>query len=116
MSTTNYQGKLNEPIYFKLIISNTGSSRWLHKNTKDIGVVMLGVHLYDENDELINLDFFRDRFEQDINPGQKIEKTISLTFDKPGKYSLTFDLVSEGVCWFENVGSEPKSIRVIVEE
>jgi ubiquinone/menaquinone biosynthesis C-methylase UbiE len=116
MSTTNYQAKLNEPIYFKLIISNTGSSRWLHKNTKDLGVVMLGVHLYDENDKLINLDFFRDRFEQDINPGQIIEKTISLTFDKPGKYSLAFDLVSEGVCWFENVGSEPKSIRVIVEE
>ena len=115
MSKVNYQAKLNEPIYFKLTISNTGSSRWLHKNIKDLGVVMLGVHLYDDNDKLINLDYFRDRFEQDVNPGQIIEKRISLTFDKPGKYSLAFDLVSEGVCWFENVGSEPKSVRVTVE-
>ena len=115
ISKVNYQLKLNELLYFKLTISNTGSSRWLHKNTNDIGAVMLGAHLYDENDKLINLDYFRDRFEQDINPGQTIEKTISLTFDKTGKYSLAFDLVSEGVCWFENVGSEPKSVRVTVE-
>jgi hypothetical protein len=114
--TTNYQAELNESIHFELTISNTGSSKWLHKNTNDIGVVMLGVHLYSENHELINLDFFRDRFEQDMNPGQIIEKTISLTFDKPGKYFLAFDLVSEKVCWFENIGSEPKFIKVTVEK
>ena len=27
---------------------------------------------------------------------------------------LAIDLVSEGICWFENIGSRPQSVRVKV--
>ena len=115
VATTNYRTKLNEPIHIHSTISNIGSAKWLHNNVRDFGVVKLGIHLYDSNRKLINLDFFRASFEEDILPGQKFTKTISITLPEKGTYCLEIDLVSEFICWFGWFGSEPKSVRVTVE-
>jgi hypothetical protein len=111
---TNCQAKLSEQVYFEVMISNRGSAKWLHKNIQDIGVVKLGIHLYDSNRKLINLDYFRSTFEREILPNQRITKTVSLSFTEKGVYYLAVDLVSEHICWFENAGSEPQYITVKV--
>jgi ubiquinone/menaquinone biosynthesis C-methylase UbiE len=113
--TTNYRAKLNEPIHIESTISNIGSAKWLHNNVRDIGVVKIGIHLYDSNRKLINRDYFRDNFEEDILPGQIFTKTISITHPERGTYYLEIDLVAESICWFGWFGSEPKSIKFTVE-
>jgi hypothetical protein len=77
--------------------------------------VKVGTHLYDEQGHLLNLDFSRHTFEQTIKPGETIQKTIALNFAHPGVYKLSVDLVSEAICWFENVGSKPQFIKVTVK-
>ncbi len=112
---TDFRIRFTEPLTLEVTISNVGNAIWLHKNIHDIGVVKLGTHLYDSELKLIDLDFHRSYFDEDILPGQKITKNISLPPMKRGTYYLAIDLVSEHVCWFENVSSEPKFIKIIVE-
>jgi hypothetical protein len=112
---TDYRTKLNEPINIEVIISNVGSTKWLHKHTSDMGVVKLGMHLYDSNKNLIDLDFFRSLFDEDILPGQKVTKRVSVIFPNKGTFYLGVDLVSELVCWFENVGNNPIFVKVTVQ-
>ena len=99
----------------EVTISNVGNAKWLHKNIDDIGVVKLGMHLYDSNRNLIDLDFVRSLLDEDVSPGQRITKRVSVTLPNKGIYYLGVDLVSELVCWFENMGSELQFVKVTVE-
>lgn len=106
--------KLNTQTHFNVTISNVGTAIWLNENIQDIGVVKLGIHLFDSNKKLITRDYYRDTFDRAIIPGQTVMKNISLTFKEKGEYYLAIDLVSEFVCWFEDVGSKPALIKIIV--
>jgi SAM-dependent methyltransferase len=114
LNKKTYTTSINKPVTLKMRIRNVGNSMWLHANIKNIGKVNVGIHLYDEEQRLINLDFFRSSLDADVYPGKEIEKTISLRFREKGHYILAVDLVSEYVCWFENVGNEPVSVHVTV--
>lgn len=98
-----------------LHIVNTGTARWLQHNIRDIGVVKIGTHLYTADNTLLNLDFSRHLFEQDVEPGAILTPTISVPFPERGVFKLSIDLVSESICWFENVGSRPQFITVTVQ-
>jgi SAM-dependent methyltransferase len=111
----DYKVQVNVPLSVDITISNVGNATWLHKNTDNFGVVRIGMHLYDSNEKLIDLDFFRSCFDDDILPNQKITKRVSVPLSNKGIYYLGVDLVSEFVCWFETMGSEEKVIKVTVE-
>jgi len=96
-------------------ISNTGDSRWLIENIHDIGVVRIGTHLYDHANNLMDLDFSRYHITTITEPGATFEQSIKVKFENPGLYRLAIDLVSEHICWFENVGSVPKFVTIKVE-
>jgi ubiquinone/menaquinone biosynthesis C-methylase UbiE len=96
-------------------VSNTGSARWLNENMNDIGVVRIGTHLYDEEKNLINLDFSRHDITSLTEPGATFEQTIKVKFNDVGAYKLAIDLVSENICWFEIVGSIPNLATINVE-
>jgi hypothetical protein len=98
-----------------LRIRNTGPARWLHQGLRDIGVVKVGGHLYDSDGRLLDLDFYRHNLTADIEPNQEVQVTINPVFPNPGQYTLTLDLVSEQVCWFENMGSKPVALEVEVQ-
>jgi SAM-dependent methyltransferase len=104
-----------EDLEIAIKVTNRGEAVWLHENIGDIGVVKVGTHLYDEQGHLLDLDFSRHLFEQAVKPGETIQKTITLKFAQPGVYKLSVDLVSEAICWFENVGSKPQFIKVTVK-
>jgi SAM-dependent methyltransferase len=95
-------------------VINTGSAKWLIRNIKDIGVVKLGAHLYDEQNRLLDLGFARSVFDADVYPDEKRTNTIEVRFDKIGTYLLGLDLVSEQVAWFENLGSRMMRVKVNV--
>jgi hypothetical protein len=69
-------------------------------------VVRLGAQLTDANGKLINRDFVRAWLPADLGPGGTTEVPIEIPVPVvPGKYGLKFDLVSEGIDWFESAGS-----------
>jgi hypothetical protein len=79
-----------------------------------IGVVKAGAHLYDQNLQLLSLDFCRQGFDRNTMSAANVRMTMSIRFDNSGSFIVALDLVSEGVCWFETLGSIPKYINVHV--
>jgi SAM-dependent methyltransferase len=106
-----------QPLCLKAVVKNTGSTVWL-PTTARVGAVHFGIHLFDQEGKLIDLDYFR----QNLTPGEGREilpgETVAIATEVPmpatGKYTLQFDLVSEAVCWFEHNGSETVRLKVEV--
>lgn len=109
-----YSVKAGENLYIPLKISNSGTAQWLTENINNIGVVNIGAHLYSETHSLLNLDFSRHAINTPTDPGQAFEQVIKLRFNEIGKFLISIDLVSEGICWFENLGSKPVYIHINV--
>lgn len=110
---SRYSAAANSPVCIPVRIKNTGEAKWIGENATGVGVVNLGVHLYDAEHRLLNLDFARKKL-GDVRPKRKIQTTVEVSFPKPGQYKLVVDLVSEGICWFEEVGSKPVEVDVTV--
>ena len=69
-------------------------------------VVRLGAQLTDANGVVINRDHARAWLPVDLGPGRSADVRIEIAApEKPGRYGLKFDLVSEGIDWFESCGS-----------
>lgn len=105
---------VGEELYLELAITNTGAARWLTENVRDIGVVKVGIHLLDGDGRLLDFDFARYRFDRPVAPGETVRKRIGVTLPEPGAYRLALDLVAEGICWFEVVGSSVVEVPVTV--
>jgi ubiquinone/menaquinone biosynthesis C-methylase UbiE len=105
---------VGEEMLIPLQVCNTGTARWLHENIGQVGVVSIGTRLYGEEGNLVSVDFSRHALPSAIEPGQVLEQDIRIRFDDVGSFSLSIDLVSEWICWFENVGSTPLSLQVNV--
>ncbi|MQA30267.1 MAG: radical SAM protein [Luteitalea sp.] len=70
-------------------------------------LVRVGAQLCSANGSLINLDFARADLPRHLLPGETADVKVRLpAIDTPGRYTLKFDLVNEGVDWFERCGSE----------
>jgi MoaA/NifB/PqqE/SkfB family radical SAM enzyme len=69
-------------------------------------VVRLGAQLCRPNGEVIDRDFARACLPGALAPGQTADMTIEIpSMPRAGRYRLKFDLVSEGIDWFEQCGS-----------
>lgn len=112
---SEFEASPGEPLHVDATISNNGRALWLTENDYGIGVVNLGTHLYDENGSLMALDFSRTAFESNVLPGQKVHARASLNFPSRGRFTVAFDLVSDGVGWFEMMGSQPRCVNVHVK-
>ncbi|HSC29035.1 MAG TPA: hypothetical protein VLD67_17295, partial [Vicinamibacterales bacterium] len=78
-------------------------------------LVRLGAQLCDRDLRLINRDFERAWLPDALSPGAAVEVPITITAPaKPGRYTLKFDLVSEGIDWFEACGSPTTTRRLVV--
>lgn len=109
--------KSGESLVLNVTATNTGSTSWL-PSTARVGAVRFGVHLFDTNDKLIDLDYFRRRLtddERQIMPGETVELTAEVPLPSVGTHVLQCDLVSEGVCWFEHNGAHTVTLTVEVE-
>ena len=76
-------------------------------------LVRLGGQLCTPDGTLLNRDFARTGLPQTVAPGAAMDVPIQIpAIDTPGNYALKFDLVSEGVDWFERCGS-PTTTRTL---
>jgi hypothetical protein len=77
-------------------------------------LVRLGAQLCDREHNVINRDFERAWLPATLPPGASIEVPITITAPQTqGRYALKFDLVSEGIDWFEACGS-PTTVKELI--
>jgi len=86
-------------------VTNSGAVPW---NTTGTNLVDLSYHWHDAAGNTVVWDGTRTALGADIAPGATA--TVSARVTAPptaGTYTLTFDLVREGVSWFQFLGSAP---------
>jgi hypothetical protein len=70
-------------------------------------LVRVGAQLADASGSLLDRDYARSGLPESLAPGAWTDLEFALpTPERPGRYQVRFDLVLEGVDWFENCGSE----------
>jgi SAM-dependent methyltransferase len=94
-------------------ITNTGEAHWRSQGSHGIyGVVRLAGQRYAPDGEPFDKDYFRADLPMPVAPGETIEMTVTVPVPLELPCSLVFDLVAEGVRWFEDKGSKPVRVRV----
>lgn len=98
--------------FANVTITNTGSLIWL-PTTAGVGAVNLGVHLLNESGQQISYDYFRQPLtpfgeNRSIQPNETLSFEMQMSPLNKGRYILDFDLVSEGIGWFNNKGQNLK--------
>ncbi len=100
------RAKTGAPTRIRTRVTNHSTKPFPADATYGRRLVRLGAQLCREDGALINLDFARSRLPGPIGPGQTVDIDIELPpLAEPGRYTLKFDLVNEGVEWFEKCGS-----------
>jgi hypothetical protein len=78
-------------------------------------LVRVGAQLCARDGEVVSRDFERAWLPQTLSPDSTVDVEMTMTAPaKPGRYGLKFDLVSEGIDWFEACGSETTTKVLVV--
>jgi SAM-dependent methyltransferase len=97
-------------------VTNTGARVWpASAGSRASGHVTLGVQLLDETGRLVNRDYHRAPLPHDVAPGDSATLAFSCPApDAAGSYMFKFDMVAEGVTWFEPSGSPVETMPLTV--
>jgi len=109
------RAKAGEAMVLRARVRNESTRPFPADATYGRRLVRLGAQLCREDGSLLDLDFARARLPGAIGPGQAADIEIELpALQERGRYALKFDLVSEGVEWFEKCGSPTTTTRFLV--
>jgi tRNA (mo5U34)-methyltransferase len=106
-----------EVLHFRISAENTGQARWLRgEKESESGAVHLAAHLLKASGETLSWYHAGAFLPHDVAPGETVELEIALRSpDATGEYSIVFDMVSEHLAWFEDLGSEVLKQSLLVE-
>jgi SAM-dependent methyltransferase len=94
------------PFTDRLRITNTGTVTWKARGRRFGGQVTCGLKVCDPRGDVLREDLGRTPLSQDVAPGEEIEIEMSVAGALPaGRYVMRYDMVVEGVTWFEFQGS-----------
>jgi len=94
------------PVSIQFRIRNLGGAFWWQQTSSGRRIIRLGAQLYSKSRDLLDLNYGRVFLNNSLKSGEKDELEIKLLSPKnPGHYWLKFDMVSEGIDWFESGGS-----------
>jgi MoaA/NifB/PqqE/SkfB family radical SAM enzyme len=103
------------PLAVNARVSNLSSRPFRAQASYGRRLVRLGAQLLDAEGRMMNRDHARAWLPGDIPPGSSADVVIEVPAPAaPGRYGLKFDLVSEGIDWFEACGSQPTIKTLIV--
>jgi tRNA (mo5U34)-methyltransferase len=108
----------NDELRFHLRLHNSGYARWLSgsKGVTKKGDVHLVAHLLGEDEQPISWYHAGAFLPHDVPPHETVEVEIVLRApESAGIYLLQFDMVSEHLAWFEDLGSEGLKHQLLVE-
>lgn len=98
--------KTGEAAQVNVKVKNTGGAYWRQATHSGRRIIRLGAQLFDRDKHLVELNYARAFLNQPLGRGQKDIIAIELPpWHQPGDYFLKFDMVSEGIDWFESGGS-----------
>ena len=103
--------------YIRVGIKNAGKAFWFSGEDPDgRGSVNLSYHWIDKNGRMIEFDGMRTPLTDNVAPdGEIVLDAAVMTPPLPEEYTLEFDLVQEGVVWFQEKGSETAKVSILVE-
>jgi Radical SAM superfamily len=102
------------PVTLRARVHNASSRPFPAQATYGRRLVRLGAQLCAADGSLMNRDYERAWLPASLEPGARADVPITITAPaEPGRYSLKFDLVSEGIDWFEACGS-PTTTKTLV--
>jgi tRNA (mo5U34)-methyltransferase len=98
-----------EVLTFRVRAKNAGLARWLREGEAetDRGAVHLVAHVFGaEGEEPLSWYHAGAYLPRDVAPGESVTIEIAMRAPTvPGRYRLEFDMVSEHLAWFEDLGS-----------
>jgi len=107
-------GRIGATLNVRTRIHNLSSRAFPAQATYGRRLVRLGAQLCAANGTMIDRDFARAWLPEALGPGDRADVRIEIPSPaQPGRYSLKFDLVSEGIDWFERCGS-PTTMKNLV--
>ncbi len=110
--TTPPQMTMNSVFPMSLTLYNTGVRTWPAAGTNPVS---LSYHWYDAAGNLVLWDGARGALEKDVPAGQQLSVTVNVTApERPGTYTLAYDLVQDGLAWFSIVGVQTKRVTIAV--
>ncbi|MGH9217788.1 MAG: class I SAM-dependent methyltransferase [Vicinamibacterales bacterium] len=90
----------------RLRIANTGTVTWKAKGRRFGGQVTCGLKICTPTAEVLREDLGRTSLPHDVAPGGQVTVDVAVAGElRPGRYTLRYDMVVEGVTWFESHGS-----------
>lgn len=108
--------KVNELIHIDLRARNTGTSYWIHHHPEGVGMVKVGTQLVDLEGNILVFDLDRGLLTKDVYPGEEALVPVPIRVDRPGRFIIGIDLVSDHITWFKQQGSKPLFLEVNVVE
>ncbi len=107
-----------DELRFRVIAHNSGYARWLRGSEAgtEKGDVHLVAHVLDEGGRLISRYHAGAFLPHDVEPNTAVELDIVLRApESAGLFILQFDMVSEHLAWFEDLGSKVLTLQIRVE-
>ena len=109
------RARAGQPLQVCTRVENLSSRPFPAQATYGRRLVRLGAQLCGADGAVINRDFARAWLPQPLAPGSRTDIAIDIpTPVEPGRYALKFDLVSEGIDWFERCGSPTTTHSFVV--
>jgi hypothetical protein len=106
MGTGPLVGRAARPLRLRTRVRNVSRRPFPARATYGRRLVRLGAQLCAEDGTVLDRDFARAWLPQTLEPGAEADVPIDIVSPAvPGRYSLKFDLVCEGIDWFETSGS-----------
>jgi Radical SAM superfamily/Iron-sulfur cluster-binding domain len=104
-------GRPGRPVRVRTRVRNLSTRAFPATASYGRRLVRLGAQLCAADGTLINRDYARAWLPHTLEAGGEADVAIEIPApDAPGRYAVRFDLVSEGIDWFERCGS-PTTIR-----
>lgn len=115
LSSLPLKARAGQPAKVRTRVHNLSRRPFPIDTTYGRRTVRLGAQLCDANGTLLNRDFARASLPHALDGGRSADIDIELPpLADPGRYTLKFDLVSEGIDWFERCGSETTEKPLVV--
>jgi len=108
----------NDEVRFRVRAQNSGHARWLRGSQAGTqkGDVHLVAHIIDERQTVVSWYHAGAFLPHDVNPNEAVELEIVVRAPgSTGQYIVQFDMVSEHLAWFEDLGSEVLTHQLIVD-
>jgi SAM-dependent methyltransferase len=110
-ASTSASVRAGQPFVVRLRIANTGSVTWKAIGRRFGGQVTAGLKVCDAQGNVLREDLGRTPIPHDVGPGEEIQIDMTVAGLLPaGRYTLRYDMVVEGVTWFEFQHAAPLTL------